>query len=65
MGKFLEQTFSQEAHYMQCIKTGIIAHVQGYAPQVSIEFARKSLLGGDRPTFQEVEEMVGSLTTAS
>ena len=64
IGKFLEQTFGQEAHYMQCIKIGIIAHVQGYAPQVSIEFARKSLLSSDRPTFQEVEEMVGTLPTA-
>ena len=64
MGKFLEQTFGHEAHYMQCIKIGIIAHVQGYAPQVSIEFARKSLLSSDRPTFQEAEEMVQTLPTA-
>ncbi len=64
MGKFLEQTFNAESRYMQCIKIGVIAHVQGYAPQVSIEFARKSLLAADRPTFQEVEEMVGSLTAA-
>ncbi len=35
--------------------------VQGYAPQVSIEFARKTLKSNGRPTFIEVEEMVQNL----
>jgi len=61
MGGFLNQTFEQEGRYMQCIKVGIIAHMQGYAPQVSVEFARKTLLGGDRPSFAEVEEMIQGL----
>ncbi len=44
--------------YLSCIRAGIIAHIQGYAPQVSIEFARKMLLSTTRPTFMEVEEAV-------
>ena len=39
--------------------------MQGYAPQVSVEFARKTLGHGVRPTFAEVEEMVTNLPAAS
>ncbi|MGF1623426.1 MAG: flagellar motor stator protein MotA [Alphaproteobacteria bacterium] len=50
-----------DAKYMECIKTGLLAHMQGYAPQVSIEFARKTLLSNTRPTFTELEEATGNL----
>ena len=59
------QSFNADSHYMTCIKAGIIAHMQGYAPQVSVEFARKTLNSNVRPTFAEVEEMVGNLPSAS
>ncbi len=58
-------TMQANGKYLQCIKAGILAHVQGYAPQVSIEFARKALLSEVRPTFAEVEEAVDSVPTAS
>lgn len=54
-------SFNTDAQYMNCIRAGIIAHMQGYAPQVSIEFARKTLTGDYRPGFIKVEEMVGEL----
>ena len=41
---------------MQCIKMGVLAHMQGYAPQVSVEFARKSLNSEVRPSFSELED---------
>lgn len=63
IGKSLEQTFNAEAKYLLCIKVAIIAHVQGYAPQVSVEFCRKVLNTNVRPTFAEVEEMVQGLPT--
>ncbi|MBK8211407.1 MAG: flagellar motor stator protein MotA [Rhodospirillales bacterium] len=56
MAKSLENTFSAEGAYLNCIKTGLIAHLQGYAPQVSIEFARKTLHGKLKPSFQEIDE---------
>lgn len=55
--------FSAESHYMMAIKAGIIGHMQGYAPQVSVEFARKSLASGMRPSFAEVEEMLQNVPT--
>ena len=63
MGKALENSFGADASYLNCIKTAIIGHMQGYAPQISVEFARKSLAAEFRPTFAEVEEMIGNLPT--
>lgn len=56
MAKSLQNTFSAECAYLSCIKTGLIAHLQGYAPQVSIEFARKTLHGKLKPSFHEIDE---------
>ncbi len=56
IAKSLENTFNAESRYAECIKVGILAHMQGYAPQISVEFARKTLLPDVRPTFAEVEE---------
>jgi chemotaxis protein MotA len=50
-----------EMKYLQCIRAGLLAHMQGYPPAVSVEFARKALLELDRPTFYEVEEAVQAL----
>ncbi len=49
---------AQEANskYLACLKAGILAHVAGNAPAVSVEFARKTLLSSVRPTFAELEE---------
>jgi len=51
----------EEATYFNCMKAGILAHLAGYAPSVSTEFARKSLAPHNRPTFADVEEAVESL----
>lgn len=47
--------------YFVCIKAGMLAHLQGYAPAVSVEFARKVLQSHTRPSFQELEEATQSL----
>ena len=56
-----QATFDAEAKYLQCIKAGILAHMNGCAPAMSVEFARKALLSHERPTFYEVEEAVEAL----
>lgn len=58
MAASLEQTHSADSKYLECMKVGIIAHMQGYAPQVSVEFARKVLTSDVRPSFTEVEEHI-------
>ncbi len=59
-------TGAQEANskYITCIKAGILAHVQGYAPAVSVEFARKALMSVTRPTFAELEDATAAAPTA-
>jgi len=54
-----------EQHYFLCIKAGILAYMQGYAPSVAVEFARKALNTDVLPTFYEVEEAVGNLPAAA
>jgi chemotaxis protein MotA len=61
MARSLEMTFATETKYYQCMKAGLLAHMMGYAPQVSIEFARKILSEDVRPTFAELEETVTNL----
>jgi len=63
MGKLLEQIYEADTQYLMCIKTGLLAHMQGYAPQVSIEFARKILPDSIRPTFAELENAVNNLSS--
>ncbi len=63
MGNAMASSFGSDAAYLSCMKTAIIGHMQGYAPQISVEFARKSLAAEFRPTFAEVEEMLGNLPT--
>jgi chemotaxis protein MotA len=51
----LEQKVEESGKELQCIKTTLLASMQGYAPQVAIEFGRKVLLSTVRPTFAELE----------
>lgn len=59
----LEATFHAEFRYIECIKVGVIAHMQGYAPQVAVEIARKTLEPKSRPTFGELETILQSVQT--
>jgi len=51
----------EDAKYFDCIKAGILAHMSGSPPAVSVEFARKSLYSHARPTFYEVENAASEL----
>jgi chemotaxis protein MotA len=52
----LEQKVEEEGKIFQVIKTVLLASMNGYAPQVAVEFGRKVLYSGDRPRFIELEE---------
>ncbi|ODU06541.1 MAG: flagellar motor stator protein MotA [Rubrivivax sp. SCN 71-131] len=54
----LEQKVEEGSKELQCIKTTLLASMQGYAPQVAIEFGRKVLTSTTRPTFIELESHV-------
>jgi chemotaxis protein MotA len=54
-----------EERYFLCMRAGILAYMQGYAPSVAVEFARKALNTDVRPTFYEVEEAVENMPQAA
>jgi chemotaxis protein MotA len=54
----LEQKLEESAKELACIKTTLLASMQGYAPQVAIEFGRKVLFSDTRPSFSELESHV-------
>ena len=54
----MEQKIEEAGKELQCIKTTLLASMQGYAPQVAIEFGRKVLFSTERPKFAELEAHV-------
>lgn len=64
MGKNLEQYADADAKYFECIKAGILSHLKGNAPAISVEFARKTLLSHERPDFYELEEATQNVLPA-
>ncbi len=54
----LEQKIDEDGKELQCVKTTLLASMQGYAPQIAIEFGRKVLYSTERPTFAELESHV-------
>ena len=61
MALALKAVYDEEVHYYQCMKAGILAYMQGYAPAVCVEFARKVLMTSVRPSCYEVEEATQGL----
>jgi chemotaxis protein MotA len=56
MGKFADA----ETEMFQVMKTAMIAHIQGNAPAVTVEFARKVVPGNLRPSFKELDMMINA-----
>ena len=54
----LEQKAEDAAKEFECIKSTLLASMQGYNPATAIEFGRKVLFSTDRPTFIELESHV-------
>ena len=54
----VEQKAADAAKELQCIKTTLLASMQGYNPATAIEFGRKVLFSTDRPSFLELEDHV-------
>jgi chemotaxis protein MotA len=54
----LEQKVEEGSKEFQCIKTTLLASMQGYNPSTAVEFGRKVLYSTERPSFSELEEFV-------
>lgn len=58
LGGLMEQKLEENSKELQCIKTTLLASMQGYAPTTAIEFGRKVLFSTERPSFNELESHV-------
>ena len=56
IASLLDQKAHEGSKIYQVIKVVLLASMSGYAPQVAVEFGRKVLFSGDRPTFTELEQ---------
>jgi chemotaxis protein MotA len=61
MAAAIKNSYEDDHQYFVVMKVALLAHLQGYAPAVSIEFARKTLQSNVRPTFAEMEEQTDGL----
>jgi len=61
IGSAVAQYNELESKYYDVIKAGILAHVQGNAPAISVEFARKSIPSSVKPSFKELEDSLEGL----
>ena len=52
----LEHQAREEGKFMECVKVCLLAMVNGYVPQLVVEFGRKVLYSTERPSFRELEE---------
>ncbi|MBV8658618.1 MAG: flagellar motor stator protein MotA [Burkholderiales bacterium] len=58
LGTVLETKANDSTRVFQTIKVTLLASLNGYAPQVAVEFGRKVMEGHIRPSFLELEEHV-------
>ena len=65
LATLLRQKSSEEIKMLQCIKVTLLSFVNGYAPQIAIEFGRKTLFSTERPSFVEMEEHMRQVKSGS
>jgi chemotaxis protein MotA len=58
LAALLEHKLAESTKMLQCIKVTLLASLNGYAPQVAVEFGRKVLYSTERPSFLELEDQV-------
>ncbi len=58
LASLITQKTDEATKEFECIKITLLASMQGYAPQIAIEFGRKVLFSTERPSFGELEEHV-------
>lgn len=52
----MELLAQDEGKYLECIKTGIMANLHGAAPIIAVEYARRVVFSGERPSALELEQ---------
>ncbi len=58
VASLLELKLSENSKVFHCVKTTLLASMNGYPPAIAVEFGRKVLYSTERPTFSELESYV-------
>jgi chemotaxis protein MotA len=58
LASLLEQKLAESSKEFECVKVTLMASLNGYAPQLAVEFGRKVLYSTERPGFTELEQHV-------
>lgn len=58
MATSLQHVMDEDSKAFECVKVCLLATLNGYAPQIAVEFGRKTLFSYNRPGFQELEDFV-------
>ena len=65
LAALLRQKSAEHLKMMECIKTTLLSSLNGYAPQIAVEFGRKTLFSTERPSFAELEGHVREARSSS
>src|SRR5690606_8164580 len=60
----IERRTAASVKVLECIKVTLLASMNGYPPQLAVEFGRKVLYSHARPSFMELENHVRQTRTA-
>lgn len=58
MGNAMAEQAEEDSKLLECAKICIMATLNGYTPQIAVEFGRKALYSHLRPSFAELEEHI-------
>ena len=58
IANYLDYAAKDESQFIKCLKTCLMASIQGYPPQIAIEFGRKTIFSTERPAFRELDEHI-------
>ncbi|MFC5475966.1 flagellar motor stator protein MotA [Paraherbaspirillum soli] len=58
LATLIEHHVAESSKMYQCIKVTLLANLNGYAPQLAVEFGRKVLYSTERPSFSELDDHV-------
>lgn len=61
LAALLEHRLNESTKIIECIKVTLLATLQGYTPQIAIEFGRKVLYSTERPSSNELETIIKEL----
>lgn len=65
LAALLRQKSAEKIKALLCIKAVLLAAINESAPQIAVEFGRKTLYSTMRPSFYELEEHIREVKTAS